>query len=93
MAFPALVTTSPAMDRVHGHYLYRAPSLLLRCYVVTLPAKIFRGRGPGHNGKEKLSTFQAKADEAIFLGYSNTSKAFKVLNLRTKKFEIGRAHV
>ena len=40
-----------------------------------------------NNGKEKLSTFQAKADEAIFLGYSNTSKAFKVLNLRTKKFE------
>ena len=30
-----------------------------------------------NNGKEHLSTFQAKADEAIFLGYSTSSKAFR----------------
>ena len=40
-----------------------------------------------NNGKEKLSTFQAKADEAIFLGYSSVSKAFKVFNKSTLKME------
>ena len=29
------------MDQVYGLYLYRAPSLLLRRYVVTLPAQMF----------------------------------------------------
>ena len=38
---------TPAMDRVHGLYLYRAPCLLLRRYVLALPAKIFGGRDPG----------------------------------------------
>ena len=38
---------APAMDRVHGLYLYRATCLLLRCYVVALPAKMFGGRGTG----------------------------------------------
>ena len=39
MAFPALVTPLPAMDRIHGLSLYRAPVLLLRRHVLTLPAK------------------------------------------------------
>ena len=47
---------------------------LYKCYV-------------SNNGKEKLSTFQAKADEAIFLGYSSVSKAFKVFNKSTLKME------
>ena len=41
VAFPGLVTPLPAMDRVHGLSLYRAPGLLLRRHVVTLPAKIW----------------------------------------------------
>ena len=38
--FPALVMPLPAMDRAHGLLLYRAPDLLLRRHVVTLPARI-----------------------------------------------------
>ena len=45
--FSSFGDAAPAMDRVHGLHLYRAPYLLLRRYVVTLPAKIFGGRGPG----------------------------------------------
>ena len=36
-----------------------------------------------NNGKERLGKFDAKSDEAIFLGYSSTSKAFRVFNKRT----------
>ena len=36
-----------------------------------------------NNGKESLGTFDAKADEAIFLGYSLNSKAYRVFNKRT----------
>ena len=45
-AFSSLGDAAPAMDRVHGLHLYRAPCLLLRRHVVALPAKIFGGRGP-----------------------------------------------
>lgn len=34
------------------------------------------------NGKTYLKTFDERADEEIFLGYSLTSKAFKVFNKR-----------
>ena len=33
---------------------------------------------------EQLSKFEAKSDEAIFLGYAPATKAFKVFNMRTK---------
>ena len=52
VAFPALVTPPPAVDRVHGLclygglYLYCAPLLLLRRHVVALPAKMFWGKRP-----------------------------------------------
>ena len=36
-----------------------------------------------NNGKDKLGKFDAKSDEGIFLGYSLTSKAFRVFNKRT----------
>ena len=36
-----------------------------------------------NNGKERLEKFDAKSNEAIFLGYSSTSKAFRVFNKRT----------
>ena len=33
-----------------------------------------------NNGKERLEKFDAKSDEAIFFGYSSSSKAFRVFN-------------
>ena len=36
-----------------------------------------------NNGKDNLGKFDAKSDESIFLGYSLTSKAFRVFNKRT----------
>ena len=39
------------------------------------------------NCKEQRNKFDVKADEGIFLGYSLTSKAYRVLNQRSKKIE------
>jgi len=36
-----------------------------------------------NNGKDNLGKFYSKADEAIFLGYSHTSKTYWVFNERT----------
>jgi len=36
-----------------------------------------------NNGKDALEKFDPRCDEAIFLGYSSHSKAYKVLNKRT----------
>ena len=36
-----------------------------------------------NNGKEDLSKFDAKSDEGIFLGYSTSSRAYRVFNKRT----------
>ena len=36
-----------------------------------------------NNGKDNLEKFYAKADEGIFLGYSTTSKAYKIFNRRS----------
>ena len=36
-----------------------------------------------NNDKERLRKFDAKFDEAIFLSYSSSSKAFRVFNKRT----------
>lgn len=40
-----------------------------------------------HESRRYLSKFQAKADEGIFLGYSNNSVAYRVLNKGTSKVE------
>ena len=40
-----------------------------------------------NNGKDNLGKFDPRSDKAIFLGYSSSSKAYKVLNMRTQKFE------
>jgi len=40
-----------------------------------------------NNNKDSLSKFDAKADEAIFLGYSLQSKAYRVFNKRTLNVE------
>ena len=39
------------------------------------------------NTKENVGKFEAKSDQGIFLGYSNTSKAYKTYNLRTNSLE------
>ena len=40
-----------------------------------------------NNGKENLGKFDSKADEAIFLGYSLTSKTYRVFNRRALNVE------
>ncbi|CAL9097943.1 unnamed protein product [Musa textilis] len=39
------------------------------------------------NEKDALGKFDAKSDEGIFLGYSSTSKAFRIFNKRTLVIE------
>jgi len=62
---------------------------------------LFKGRKPNvahlkifgckcfvlNNGKGNLVKFDSKADEAIFFGYSLTSKAYRVFNRRTLNVE------
>ena len=36
-----------------------------------------------NNDKDNLEKFDAKADEGIFLGYSTTSKAYRIFNKRS----------
>ena len=40
-----------------------------------------------NNGKESLDKFDAKANECLFLGYSSTSKAYRVFNKNLLKIE------
>jgi len=40
------------------------------------------------NNKEKLGKFDPKSDKAIFLGYSTTSKGYRVYNLKTQTVQI-----
>ena len=40
------------------------------------------------NTKENLEKFDSKADEGIFLGYSTSSKAYRVFNKRTIIVEV-----
>ena len=39
------------------------------------------------NTKDNLEKFDAKAFEAIFIGYSNTSKAYRIFNKSTLTIE------
>ena len=36
-----------------------------------------------NNGKDNLENFDTKSDEGIFLGYSTTSKAYRIFNKKT----------
>nr|GEX09023.1 putative ribonuclease H-like domain-containing protein [Tanacetum cinerariifolium] len=64
------------------------------------PYELFKGRSPTlsfmrpfgcHvtilNTIDQLGKFNGKSDEGIFVGYSTTSKAFTVYNIRTRKVE------
>ena len=39
------------------------------------------------NNKKNLGKFDAKSDKRIFIGYSDTSKSFRVFNKRTLEVE------
>ena len=41
----------------------------------------------GNNGKDNLGKFDARSDEGIFLGYSTSSKAYRIFNKRTQLVE------
>ena len=70
--------------------------MLIRPILKITPYELFKGRKPNvahlknfgctcfvlNNGKENLGKFDSKADEAIFQGYSLTSKTYRVFNQR-----------
>ena len=65
------------------------------------PFELYKGKKPNvahfkvfgckcyvlNNGKDQLRAFQAKSDEGVFLGYSATSRAYRIFNKRTLKVE------
>ena len=69
---------------------------LIRPLLKKTPQELFKGRKPivsyfkpfgctcyvHKNGKDNLGKFDARSDDEIFLGYSATSKAYRVYNLR-----------
>ena len=73
---------------------YVLNKILIRPILHKTPYEILKGRKPNlshlhvfgckcfvlNNGKENLGKFDAKADEGIFLGYSQSSKTYRVYN-------------
>ena len=67
---------------------------MIRSILNKTPYELFKGRKPNimhlrifrckcfvhNNGKDPLGKFDPRSDEAIFLGYSSHSKAYKVFN-------------
>ena len=77
---------------------YTINRVYLRGGTKTTPYEIWKGKTPTvsyfHifgskcyvlNDKDQRGKFDAKSDEAIFLGYSPNSKAYRVLNKRTNR--------
>ena len=74
---------------------------MLRPIIKKTPYELLNGRTPSishlrifgckcyvhDNGKNSLGKFDPRSDEAIFLGYSSRSKAYKVFNKTTNKVE------
>ena len=70
---------------------------LIRPILMKTPYELWKDRKPNldyfyafgckclihNNDKDNLKKFDPKSDEGIFLGYSRTSKAFRVFNKRT----------
>ncbi len=75
--------------------------VLLRPIIKKTPYELWKNRKPKvnyfhifgcrcfvhNNGKDNLGKFDSKSDEGIFLGYSTTSKAYRVFNKRTLVIE------
>ena len=71
--------------------------ILIRPILKKIPYELWKERKPNiayfhifdcryfilNNSKERLEKIDAKSDEAIFLGYSSSSKAFRIFNKRT----------
>jgi transposase InsO family protein len=74
---------------------------LIRSILKKTPYELFKGRKPlisyfkpfgctcfvHNNGKDNLGKFDARSDEGIFLGYSTSSKAYRIFNKRTQVVE------
>ena len=75
--------------------------MLIRPILKITPYELLKGKKPNvahlkifgckclvlNNGKENLGKFDSKPGEAIFVGYSLTSKAYRVFNRRTLNIE------
>ncbi|EOY19682.1 Uncharacterized protein TCM_044860 [Theobroma cacao] len=75
--------------------------VLIRLLISKTPYELYKGRKPNishlksfcckcfvlNNGKQPLGKFDAKSDEAIFLGYALKSKAYRGFNKRTLTVE------
>lgn len=75
--------------------------VLIRPILKLTPYELYKGRKPNishlkifgskcfvlNNDKDNLGKFESKVDGAIFLGYSLSSKAYRVFNRRTLLLE------
>ncbi|XP_074293239.1 uncharacterized protein LOC141620207 [Silene latifolia] len=85
-------------SREHLLYSYRAS---IRAILNKTPYELLYGRKPNishfrffgsknfvhNNGSNNLGKFDPRSEEAVFIGYSKESKAYKVYNKRTMCFE------
>lgn len=76
---------------------YILNKVLIRAMISKTPYELYKGRKPNishlrsfgckcfvlNNGKHPLGKFDAKSDEAIFLGYALNLKAYGVFNKRS----------
>lgn len=76
---------------------YVSNRVIIRTILKKTPYELFKGRRPNishfhifgckcfilNNDKDNLGKFDEKSDEDIFLGYSLTSKAYRIYNKRT----------
>ena len=74
---------------------------LIRSILKKIPYELWKDRKPNisyfhifgcryfvlNNSEDSLDKFEAKSDEAIFLGYSTSSKAFRLFNKRSLVME------
>ena len=80
---------------------YIANCIYIRPILKKTPYELWTGRKPNisyfhtfgckcfilNNGKDDLGKFDPKSDKAIFLGYSSSSKVYRVYNVRTSVVE------
>ena len=82
-------------------FCYVLNKVLIRPILKKTPFELFKGKRPVlshlkvfgckcfilNNDKESLGKFDAKADEAVFLGYAIQSHAYRVYNKRVMAVE------
>nr|GEW66224.1 root allergen protein-like [Tanacetum cinerariifolium] len=86
----------PTHHRRLGHLNFKTRNKLVRHNLVKgLPTKCFENdhtctaclKGKQHKASYNLGRFEEKGDEGYFIGYSMSSKAFRVFNKRTRRVE------